>query len=321
VEIIPFFHNGNLGKKYWKDIFGSFAIKNRLLSENYDIIHQIGTNSICLYLQLLMGKKIAIQTLHEVTAHETKTDLRSKIFLKIIGNRNKNGIIVHSQTSLNRLTDYFRNTLKTKLLPQIYFVPFGLFETNLLYTTKNVEKDKNLVLFWGRITPYKGVDVLRKAFVEVTKQLPDAKLLIAGEGKTDEIGSNEKNIEIRNKLLTTNELIELNQQATIVVCPYLSASQSGIPMVTFLFATAIIATRTGAFTEIINDGENGLLVDSGDVEQLANAIIKLLLDNKLQKKINNNIKQQFSDENSVFSWKNIAAQTEQAYKKTINKII
>ncbi|MDR2839895.1 MAG: glycosyltransferase, partial [Paludibacter sp.] len=187
VEIIPFFHNGNLGKKYWKDIFVSFAIKNRLLSENYDIIHQIGTNSICLYLQLLMGKKIAIQTLHEVTAHETKTDLRSKIFLKIIGNRNKNGIIVHSQTSLNRLTDYFRNALKIKLLPQIYFVPFGLFETNLLYTTKNVEKDKNLVLFWGRITPYKGVDVLRKAFIEVTKQLPDAKLLIAGEGKTDEI--------------------------------------------------------------------------------------------------------------------------------------
>jgi glycosyltransferase involved in cell wall biosynthesis len=312
-KLIPFFHNGKLKKNFLKDIAGSFIFKKRLLSENYDVIHLIGTNSLCLYLQFLLGKKISVQTLHEVTAHEASSGFKTKLLLRLLWEKPETQIIVHSQTSLGRLNDYYRLT-KKKIRKGISCIPFGLFETNLLYSTQTVEEEDNTIVFWGRITPYKGIDVLREAFGSVRRAIPEARLIIAGEGKIEAAGKDEKNLEIINKNLTTSEIIELNQRAAIVVCPYTSASQSGIPMVTFLFGKPVVASRVGAFGEIIKNGENGLLVEKQQPAELAQALIKLLKNKNLRKTMSENIGNQFQDDNSPYAWKNIAQQTIEVYK-------
>ena len=315
VRVIPFFYNGGFTKKYHEDIAGSFKMRKRLLAENYDRIHLIGGTPFFVYLHALLGDKISVHTLHEVNAHEGKTGFWMRSLLNSLGKKPDTKIIVHSETSRERLSEYYR--AKNRNRENIFFIPFGLFETYKLFDNKDVEEENNNILFWGRILPYKGLDVLLRAFVKTLKEIPDAKLVIAGDGETGIISLKRENYELYNRLLSTGEIIELNKRAAVIICPYLSASQSGIPMTTFLFAKPIIASNVGGFKEMIEDGKTGILVEKNNPEQLTEAIVNLLKNRKLRKQMNKNIIEKYEDDSSELSWKKIAEKTMNIYGKGV----
>ena len=138
------------------------------------------------------------------------------------------------------------------------------------------------ILFFGRIWKYKGLEYLIRAQPMITAAFPEARIVIAGAGEDFEpyrrqMAHPDRFI-IRNHFIEPAERDELFRQASIVVLPYIEATQSGVVPLAYACAKPVIATRTGALSEAVEDGRTGLLVPPADSAALARAVIELLGD-------------------------------------------
>lgn len=143
--------------------------------------------------------------------------------------------------------------------------------------------DKNVVLFFGLIRPYKGLDKLIETFPEILKTQPDTTLLIVGECYED-IDKYHKLIEQydlkKNTLLIDkfipNEEVELFFKASdLIVMPYYSGTQSGILMVAYAFGIPVVVTNVGGIAELVNE-KTGTVVKDNSVSNLAPAILNVM---------------------------------------------
>ena len=183
-------------------------------------------------------------------------------------------------------------------------------------TTKKVQANK--VLFYGRISKYKGVDVLLKAFEIVHKELPEAHLTIAGSGKFpfDITPYMEKDyISIENHFIDMPELVDLISETNIVVCPYIEATQSGVVSTVLAMGVPLIVTRVGTLPDRIINGHNGIVIEPSDIIALASAIVELQKDPKRVKSMRESIINDASA--GDYSWIKIAMNTERIYKSIL----
>lgn len=140
------------------------------------------------------------------------------------------------------------------------------------------EGGKKHILFFGRLSPYKGIDDLLKAMPEVFNEFPNEKLVIAGKSiagfEIDKtvLEKYKGNITLIDRHIPNDELATLVKQAKFIVCPYKDATQSGVLMTAFGLKTPVIATNVGSFPEFIDDNVNGLLISPNDVKKLAEGI-------------------------------------------------
>ncbi len=281
----------------------------KINDSNYDIVNIIGQHDMLIDLHSSIHNKKKIHTLHEVIDHYTGINKYNRLLTYLFENEIK--IIVHSQTTYNQLIKY---TQSKKDLVRI--IPFGLFETYLLYdkAIKLKWNNKNTILFFGTLKPYKGLPLLIKAVDFIKKKSNiNFNVVIAGDG---DLPCKSKLIHdstyiIINRYLTNEEIVALNKAAKFIVCPYISASQSGIIMTTFLFGKPIIASDVGALGEIIVNEYNGFLVPPNSSEILADYIIKLMNDNNLYLTLCENVKK-FANSDR-FNWKNIVSSTIDTY--------
>lgn len=151
----------------------------------------------------------------------------------------------------------------------------------------NVEGGRPVLLFFGAIAWYKGVDLLLRAFATLPDEVrAQCDLVIAGKAACDVdslkrlaqslgIGAS---VRWDVRYVPEAELAALVRAADVVVFPYRSIDQSGALMTAIAFDKPVVATRVGGFSEIIRDGEHGYLVASEDVPQLSKAIASLILD-------------------------------------------
>jgi glycosyltransferase involved in cell wall biosynthesis len=249
-----------------------------------------------------------IHTLHEVVDHLSGSNRYEKILNFLFKERIR--LIVHSKTTFNRIVQFEKcdSSLVT-------IIPFGLFETYRLFddNLKLVEDSPNIILYYGFIRPYKGLNVLTDAIKILNDKFDNYRVVIAGLGDIPQKAEleNDRKYIILNRYLSNNEIVALNKQAKIVVCPYFSGSQSGIVMTTFLFDKPIIASNIETFTEIITDGQNGLLINPNSPEELARSILKLLGDDDLYNHLCRNIR--MFGQSGNYAWKGIADLTYNTY--------
>jgi starch synthase len=152
-------------------------------------------------------------------------------------------------------------------------------------------RQKSVILYFGRIEPYKGLEVLLRAFLAIQESLRTWKLVVAGIGDLpiSFVKGAGKHIEIRNHYIPDPAVARLMDAASIVVLPYTSASQSGVVALAQAFRRPVIATDVGGMPEAIVQGKTGLLVPPGDEAKLARAIRTLALDPRLRAQMERNI--------------------------------
>lgn len=129
---------------------------------------------------------------------------------------------------------------------------------------KEVSTDKKVkytIGFLGRIEPYKGLDLLVDAFLQLDSKY---ELIIAGSGKIDEqtykkIKDNER-IELINRYIRDEEFTGLLNKMDFVVLPYKRASQSGVIPLVFAHRKPVVATNVGALSEQVPEG-TGLIIE------------------------------------------------------------
>jgi glycosyltransferase involved in cell wall biosynthesis len=135
------------------------------------------------------------------------------------------------------------------------------------------------LLFFGFIRPYKGVDVLLRAMARV----PDARLVVAGEvwdgedrlrALVAELGLAAR-VDLRLTYLPSDELDALLRDADALVLPYTSGTGTQQVRVAQAHGVPVIASRISTVPDQVDDGVDGLLVQPGDVEGLAEAIRRL----------------------------------------------
>ena len=157
----------------------------------------------------------------------------------------------------------------------------------------NLPMDKNIVLFFGLIRDYKGLDILIKAF----KDMPDDHfLLVAGEvygddkRYTDLLKENlpENNYRFVNRYISDDEVPLYFSAADLCALPYRTATQSGIVGIAYHFGLPVVSTDTGGLREVIEPYGTGIVVDHADEELIRNAI-KTYFKEGLQKEFSQNV--------------------------------
>lgn len=143
-------------------------------------------------------------------------------------------------------------------------------------------KESKVILFFGLIRQYKGLDKLIVAFKKVLQEVSDIRLMIVGEAYdkiekyTDLIKSEDLDSQITlvNQYIP-NEKIEPYYKAADFVClPYNSATQSGIVMMAYGFRRPVIVTDVGGLPELVIENETGFVLENNEPALLANGIIK-----------------------------------------------
>jgi glycosyltransferase involved in cell wall biosynthesis len=131
------------------------------------------------------------------------------------------------------------------------------------------------VLAFGRIHPYKGLDVLFDAMPAVWEAVPECRLVIAGQGRLPQHPVlADARVEIRNEYLPEGTIPELFDDATCVALPYREASQSGVGSLAKEHGRAIVASDVGGLPELV--GEAGILVPADSPPALADALTEIL---------------------------------------------
>jgi len=180
------------------------------------------------------------------------------------------------------------------------------------------------VLFFGNIEPYKGVDLLLRAFALLPPELlGKSRLLIAGRpGRgTPELQTLAHTLGIYHRVtwqlgfVAEKEVGSLFRSATLAVLPYREIDQSGVLMTAIAFDKAIVASRVGGIPETIQDQVHGLLVEPGNIPRLAAALSSLLSSAVRRHQMEAAVRELRT---GTLSWKHIADQTLSIYQKAIN---
>jgi glycosyltransferase involved in cell wall biosynthesis len=165
-------------------------------------------------------------------------------------------------------------------------------ERDELRTEIGVSKDEMLCLTTGRLTIQKGHTILLKAIAQHSKQFENVLFAFAGDGLQRKNLENEiRNLGIEKHihfLGIRNDIGNLLQAADLFVQPSLWEGLS-LAMLEALFAqSTVLATKVEGVVDVITDGETGILVEAGNPAALGEAIVRLLDDAKLRKKLARN---------------------------------
>ena len=140
--------------------------------------------------------------------------------------------------------------------------------------------DRPVVLFFGLLRPYKGVDILLQAWAQIA---PDAELWIVGRAMMDVAPLHAAalpSVRFVTRFVGDDELPALFERADLIVLPYARTErldQSGVLATALAFAKPVLLTDIGGFSELAATGA-GRLVPAGDVGALATALDALLAD-------------------------------------------
>lgn len=162
-----------------------------------------------------------------------------------------------------------------------------------------------VLLFFGFIRRYKGLQVLLDAMPRVLEHLPDARLLVAGEFYDDEQPYRdqiqqhglEEAVSLHADYIPQEHVGRYFAAADVVVQPYLTATQSGVAQIAFHFERPLILTDVGGLAEVVPHERAGLIVPPEDSTALAHAIVRFF-DEQMSDQLTAGVR----EEKKTYSW-------------------
>ncbi|MFC1562510.1 glycosyltransferase family 4 protein [candidate division KSB1 bacterium] len=292
-----------------------------VLNKNPDVVHfhQIKIPFIEFWIyKLIKFKNIKlIVTLHDIKPFEYKVITPFLKYIYYTADR----IIVHSENSVKILKDYISEK-RQKNITVLHHGEYSFLSKNIskkeARNTLGIDSDKKVLLFFGYIRRYKGLDILLESIKILKEKIPDIFLIIAGKdvegfGKYQKI-INELNI--KNYLMKKIEYISDDESpvyfsaADIVVLPYKNVYQSGIVFLSYAYSRPVITTNVGGLPDAVENGRSGYLAEPNNPEELAEKIDKIFADPENLDKMGKYGYQMAKDK---FSWKQAAQKTYNLY--------
>lgn len=256
----------------------------------FDVVHtdsMLGMWNLILYK--LFGKKMVL-TVHDPFPHTGEITARKMFNYKMAMK-----MVCHFVLLNDKQKEQFCKSYHVRP-EQVLINRLGVYDNISTFVRPQESVTSHNVLFFGRISPYKGIEYLCQAMLKVKEQVPDATLTIAGGGKMYfDIAPYQKQdwVKVINRYVGMEELAGLLQHCALSVCPYTDATQSGVIMTSYSLCKPVVATNVGGLGEMVDNQKTGLLVPPKDVDTLAHAIIALLNDDAKREEMANNIQNDY----------------------------
>ncbi|MGH9903956.1 MAG: glycosyltransferase family 4 protein, partial [Pyrinomonadaceae bacterium] len=223
-----------------------------------------------------LGRIPLVLNVHDPTPHSGEHNWRKTAARKLIFPR-VHHFVLHNKDQ----AEAFRRVNHVSH-DRVSVLHLGSYDIYKEWGSEPVAQEKNTVLFFGRLSPYKGLEVLYDAIQRVAAQVPDVRLVVAGSRASKYIPPSPPvlhrggTIELIENYISNSQLTKLFQQATVVVCPYLDATQSGVVLTAYAFDRPVVATSVGGIPEYVSERVTGLLVPPDNPSALAAALVDIL---------------------------------------------
>lgn len=284
------------------NIIALYRMIKNINSVSPEVIHILNTHPWNVFIcKFCNGPKMRVFTLHDPVPHERSLAGRPAQFLlsciERLTIRWSDRIIVHGIRQ--------KDSCIAMGIPRekVDVIPHGDYSFFTRYAKKNyIRSEKKIVLFFGRIEPYKGIEYFIEAANEVSANIPDSLFIIAGDGNFKPYNGliqNKTIFRVINRYIEDQEVAELFSIADAVVLPYISGTQTGVIPIAYAFKKPVVATDVGSIPEVVEDGTTGLIVPPRDAKNLSRAIIRLLSDRKLAETMGENA---YRKMNKELSW-------------------
>ena len=310
-------------------------LTNHLLKTKPDII-QFGTAKFpleALFYSILKRKGIILgQVCHEFEMREVSNNIinRWSDALYITAFKSFDAIFLHGESNVTKFQSMFDIPRE-----RLHSIPHGneqIFPATdqsqsigeKLRSKYGIDDSHSVVLFFGNITPSKGIPDLLQAFESVHSKSPNTRLIIAGMPSrfVDMNLLHKMVVDLKisdsvifdSRYLDIEEIGPLMQLATVAVYPYRSITQSGALQVAYAFGKPVVATNVGGFPEAVDDGKSGILVKPEEPAELAEAILKIVNSRVLAKEMGAYAK---NLSETRFAWEPIAKDILDTYSRII----
>jgi glycosyltransferase involved in cell wall biosynthesis len=242
--------------------------------------------TLLMWFYRLMGKKVVL-TVHNVNARkrDSKDSAVNRLTLRI-QYRLADHIFVHTKRMKQELIQEFGAKEA-----QVTVIPFGINNSvpNTGLTSSEakerlgIRQDEKTILFFGAITPYKGIEYLVAAFRQILGRHDDHHLIIAGrpnncenywvaiQEASDE-GVQKGRILLKGEYIPDEETELYFKAADVFVLPYRHIYQSGVLCLGYSFGLPILAADVGSLKDEIVEGRTGFVFKPEDPDDLAKTI-------------------------------------------------
>ena len=240
-------------------------------------------------------------TIHDVETHPGESSVR---YQRLIGGgllRNAGLVFVHAEPLRDRMVE-----LGLTRAP-VVVVPHGIDEAD----PQPLPREPSL-LFFGRISQYKGLSVLLDALPRLWGRRPETTLTIAGEGPLPRHPAlSDARVRLLHRYISEAEVPALFGATSLVVLPYVEASQSGVGSLAKGHGRPLVASAVGGLPELVSDG-SGVLVPPADADALADTITEILDDRPRLERMASAGLQALQERSG---WPGVAALTVEAYAR------
>jgi glycosyltransferase involved in cell wall biosynthesis len=322
----PDFHSPNLTVKRniaWYNPIGwimeALACKASILHAQWWSL-PLAPIFFCMCVFFKFRRKPIVFTIHNVLPHE-----RSPVYLAIskLLFSFSDHFIVHSKLNKQQLIKHYgTDPSKISLIPH---GPLNLLVNansapEVIRTELGLKRGDKVILLFGAIRPYKGVETSIRAFAQVAKKIPDARLMIVGKPWQCWMPYEEMILQygIKNKVVTrlgyipSGEVYRYFMACDLVILPYHHFdSQSGVGGTAISFRKPMIVTQTGGLPDLVLDSR--AIIPPNDPVALANSIIRCLEEPGLLMKLS----QDAEIIAERLSWEGIAKKTIQVYEELL----
>ncbi len=323
VHRFPYWFRLSLSTFIWPSLLWRFKGK-------FDIIHTHVSGHAYIFFAGILSKLKGMKHIH--TTHCPWTDasfrpwiLRPFIFLNDLffnklSFRLVDKVIAITPWEMDILHKYVEEENKIKIIPN------GTDKIFFKRVAKNDFKKKHkilqryLILFFGRLNPTKGPEILAKTAINISKKRKDIAFVWVGpdEGKADEVKSlikNYKNMKYIGPLKDKKEVAKMYQASDVYVMP---SYREGLPLTLFEAMASqlpIVASPVNGIPYEIKEPENGLFSKYRDTESIEKNILKILNNPKLAKKMAVSNSKKAKD----FDWDIIYKKYMEEYKQLLKK--
>ncbi len=275
----------------------------------YDVIHVFQTNlSAC--VASLIGKKLGKKIV--TTCHNSGDQGDIAALSSLPGGRhllhlvceNVDGATGVSKDVIHQMLAVGFSRKRTWYVPNGVPHPFrGRIKRDSLRSRLGLGKGEICALFVGRLAVEKALDLLIDAWGDITQRYHGARLVLVGDGKSRaglEKRAREKGVEEAVVFAGKVDDVESYLRAAdVFVLPSVTEGMSMALLEAMALGLPVVASRVGGTVDMILDGKNGLLFESGDKEGLIRCISALIASKKLRAELGRAARKDFAERFSI----------------------
>ena len=298
-------------------IWAGFAARNKIVHLQWWSM-PVALIYIVILIVLRLRRKTIMFTIHNIMPHEKSRF--DKILTKLVLGFGQQ-YFVHSQQNAKTLCEMFGfkdHQIVVIPMPVHNMYSKGSISKDVARFNVDIPMERRVLLCFGNIRRYKGIDDLLRAFQLVLEHEPKAYLLIVGQAwvSWDRYQSLIRELKLQHDVKAVLEYVPMSRvkyyfsSADLVVLPYKRFdAQSGVGNIALAFGLPLVVTDVGGLSDLVKDRR--AIVEPGDFGGLANAITTILIDHDLEKKLSNDAKAL----SKQYSWGAFCQKTIASYKK------